>query len=570
MRTSIKLIKNILFLFIFLILAGKPVLSDDTCMFQVSADDVPPNIVLLLDNGAEMEQIIWHKNYDNNLDYYTPTSVFTNGRGYSIVSQGGTKYIVEILADLTLDSYKNGIKESSASTFTINSRTLTLPAVPSTVVDGDGIKDNAETFRYSQNYLNWLFYGPYAGNGSDLPDQSRFYFAKKAIFAVAEHTKRRAYFSIYSFEATAKGSSNVQPLGFVYDALGGVDSNFVNNINNLGTFDYSPIAEGLASVGGYYGSPSSGVVGEYCQKSFVIVITSGLSSEDQAAKAGSSVPSALNDYDTDGEGTLLLDNGTTTTLVTIPTNINGSSYLDDVAHYLYTHDIVDYQPGYQNVMTYTIGFMGNPETNAYLINASNNGNGNLNLYDTTHKDYGKYHFEAENPDQLAEVLINAINAILSKTSSFTAPVVPVTRTASGNKIYLAFFKPGENNFWQGNVTKFGLSSNAEILNADGTAATWPNGAIKEDAMPYWATINWADTAKPNGIANGSRNIYTYLGLNNELTHFSNSFSTSEVTPALLTTYNDSTGALELKNITGTFSSGNVLTGSDSGATATIS
>jgi hypothetical protein len=36
--------------------------------------------------------------------------------------------------------------------------------------------DNADQFRYSTSYLNWLFYsGRYAGDGSDLPAQSRFY-----------------------------------------------------------------------------------------------------------------------------------------------------------------------------------------------------------------------------------------------------------------------------------------------------------------------------------------------------------------------------------------------------------
>ena len=46
--------------------------ADDTCVFQVTADDLPPNIVILLDNGAEMEQIVWHSAYDNVIDY-TPS-----------------------------------------------------------------------------------------------------------------------------------------------------------------------------------------------------------------------------------------------------------------------------------------------------------------------------------------------------------------------------------------------------------------------------------------------------------------------------------------------------------------
>ncbi len=102
------------------------------------------------------------------------------------------------------------------------------------------------------------------------------------------------------------------------------------------------------------------------------------------------------------------------------------------------------------------------------------------------------------------------NSILSRTSTFTAPVVPATRTFSGDKIYMAFFKPDEGNFWQGNVAKFGISADNRIIDANGNPATQPNGAVKEDAVPYWATKDWADDSKSNFIHNVNRHIYTYL------------------------------------------------------------
>ncbi|UCG07705.1 MAG: hypothetical protein JSV83_03380, partial [Desulfobacterales bacterium] len=162
--------------------------------------------------------------------------------------------------------------------------------------------------------------------------------------------------------------------------------------------------------------------------------------------------------------------------------------------------------------------------NLFLINTSNNGNGNVNLYDTSHEEYAKYHYEAEDPDALAPALLAAVNDILSATSSFTAPVVPVTRTTSGNRIYMAFFKPAEDNFWEGNVTKFGISNNNEILDANGNMATWPNGAIREDAQPYWQTKDWADPDKATYIHNAGRNIYTYIGYTADLTDASNAFT----------------------------------------------
>jgi type IV pilus assembly protein PilY1 len=109
------------------------------------------------------------------------------------------------------------------------------------------------------------------------------------------------------------------------------------------------------------------------------------------------------------------------------------------------------------------------------------------------------------------------SGILSRTGTFMAPVVPVKRTFSGDKIYMAFFKPGEKNFWQGNLTKYGISASNRIIDADGAPATRPSGAMRDDAVPYWSTIDWADVTKSNYIHNANRHIYTYLA---RLTPFS--------------------------------------------------
>jgi type IV pilus assembly protein PilY1 len=522
---------------------------------------VEPNIVVLLDNGAEMQHAVWHADFDNSVDY-TPNVAgqldvvpngasgngFFNDNGYGIYVTAGKYYLTPVGADLELitgvrlEGLESADKKSS--TWTINGHTVDLPAIASTSVDGAGIIDNAGTLRYSKNYLNWIFFsGNYGGDGSDLPDKSRFYYAKKAIMTVAKLAANQAGFSIYNFTDSADGASNVQPLGMVVNTPlaplpedNTLDPNFVNNINNMGTVTFSPLAEGLARVGGYYGSPSSGVVGYYCQKNFVIVVSPGISSEDQAAAAQSS-PASLADYDGDGagagvgEGNIKVD----ATTYSIPVNQNGSTYLDDVAYSLYSNDIVDYHDGFQNVMTYTIGFMGDQLGNLFLKNTSNNGNGNVNLYDTSHEEYAKYHYEAEDPDALAAALLAAVNDILSATSSFTAPVVPVTRTTSGNRIYMAFFKPAEDNFWEGNVTKFGISNSNDIVDVNGNLATWPNGAIREDAEPYWQTKDWADPDKATYIDNADRNIYTYIGYTEDLADSSNAFAddNTDLTAAVL-------------------------------------
>ena len=713
-----------------MIVTGTPATADDTCIFGVSANDIPPNIVYLLDSGADMEQIVWNQDFDNNFDYIpvvaeawdvvdlgtsgspppapvnpvtlllntvdedypfavgaevegltngntavvlektyigiklqlvldtstitpgsdpwfsvgeivqrykninniatgivesvdytepsggsggTPSNPngFFNDKGYGIIrGTGGNYFLVKVTNDLTLDTDEaNGLQATSGNTWTITveidldgdgtvespdngfgqdeanvSRTVTLPASPSTTAvsytDATAgtfsIIDRAQNFRYSKNYLNWIFFsGLYSGLASDLLDPavniavSRFFYGKLAVMAAAKLSSNKANFGIYYFTNDQRASS-AQPLNQVVatvdenDAkLNILEPNFINNVNNMSTVQpgdpYSPLAEGLATIGGYYNSPSSGVLPEnYCQDQFVIVVSPGVSSKDRTGSS-QDLPTSFSDYDADNglsgqcsdstfswsEGTLAVD----TTCFVVPVNTDGSSWLDDVAHYMYTNDMVGYVDGVQNVITYTIGFMADWENNAFLINTSNTGNGHPNLYDTNDANYGDWHFSASSPGGLSAAIIAAVNDIISRTATFTAPVVPVTRTVSGDRVYLALFKPVQGNFWEGNLVKFKIGADGDILDANDDPATYPNGALIEGTVPLWATQNWADNnyfagtgicdgaaqSACNYIDNLDRNFYTYLGTSTDLTDSTNAFITGNagLTAAIL-------------------------------------
>jgi type IV pilus assembly protein PilY1 len=453
--------------------------SGDSCMFEITEDQMPPKVVFLFDNGVAMTHAVWHDDFDNSVDY-TPivgveTDVVPNGaagngffndNGYGIFQTGGAYYLVPVGDDLELDTgirfKETGAKGSATWTINLNLKTITLPPEAASNEDEYGIIDNAGFFRYSKNYLNWLFFyqAPLDLNNDNvdetvyddtaLPDKSRFYYAKAALLTVGKLSSNKAQFAIHAFASTASGATNVQPLGDVVSSLGEfaadnvLDPNYVNNINNLQTVIYSPLAEGLASIGGYIDSNSFGALDStnYCEKVFVIVISPGLSSEDKS-DSNQAIPGTLEDFDADttdgygvngpGQGTLTVD-GTDHTILT---GYNGSTYLDDVAHYFFTHDMRvsnDTMNGWQNVMTYTVGFMASTERRLFLINTSNNGNGNPNLTVSTHPEYGKYHFEAETAGGLSQAILDAVNAIISRPTTFVAPVVPVTRTTSGDKI----------------------------------------------------------------------------------------------------------------------------------------
>lgn len=635
MLSPIQKIKLVLIVVLGVFLFIPIAVADDICVFDDTADDVAPNIYILLDTGAAMEQVIWHDDYDNTVDYTpnvtdrkdvldtNPTSN-ANGffweHGYGIITSGGKHYLVKNLDGIELDDKNGGLEADTTNgdygEWTINGQTITLPAVPGASNEKfDGVSDQAVHFRYSANYLNWIFFsGQYVGDGSDFERLSRLYFAKKAMMTVGKYVAERARIGLWYLNSDPSQAQPIQQ--DIIDVMDTSDPNnsvldsaYVNNVNGMKTpsTPYSPLAYGLAAVAGKYGSPSADALQYPCQKNFVIVVSPGVSSDDQAAD-NSSNPTSFSDYDGDsadiGEG-IIKKGEQTYNIPTLGTDDEaGSTYLDDVAHYIYNNDMITYSgaEGIQNIITYTVGFMGEEASKLFLINTSNNGNGNQNLYDESDEDYGKYHFEAESPEGLATAIMRAINDILNRTTSFTAPVVPVTRTTSGDKIYLSFFKPDVLNFWEGNVAKYGLNEDVthkltqdsldglsaemvdtgtvdangdpilepfpttiltklenikdvgytsqsefltallddagltetelmeygdlilayadfdtmQIVDKNGDPATWPNGAMKETAEPYWQTKDWATEGKSNYIHNSNRKIYTWLNLNANL------------------------------------------------------
>ena len=566
-----------------------------------------------------------------NIEIVTANGFF-NENGYGLVKAStGNYYLMPILDTLLVDANTANGLWSASNTFTINGRTVTLPFDPASTADPvTGVIDNATQFRYSKNYMNWLFFqtvgelelsggagtfqvgetitggtsgatavvesitgnalryktgavaffqvgetitgalanasiaskNNYDGDGydgtngtdTDFPLKSRFYYAKTAIIDTSIAVDRRAKFGIFNFVSSGP-TPTLQSFQYVTDVedattINDLDSAVVNAVNNMGTTNYSPLAKGLARVGGFYASQASGVSEYDCQKNFIVLLSSGLSSDDQGAPPSSSPDapfSGLDDYDSgdaanylgitydedDGPGTggegyvgspswgyLVLENLTganpqdgglllffsggdfafawidgaaSTTLPdgtplgagevlvkyrdksgfgdkpffpkaatlfyydaainyvgvaevdrnlpNIPTNYLGSTHADDVAYFLNKHDIVDYRDGFQNVATYTVGFMAEDLADRYLINTSNNGNGNLNLYNQFDVEYGRYHFSASDPSTVGPSLLAAINDILERAASGTAVSVLATSGEGEGNLVQAYFRP---------------------------------------------------------------------------------------------------------------------------------
>ena len=122
--------------------------------------------------------------------------------------------------------------------------------------------------------------------------------------------------------------------------------------------------------------------------------------------------------------------------------------------------------------------------------------------------------------------------ISEQNAVFVAPVVPVSRmnrAYAGNYIYVGFFKPQQTGRWLGNLKKYGLDSNGNLIDADGVAATLADGRIVDNARSYWS-----DTADGSNVAAGgvggvlldqtTRYLYTYMGTQSALTNADNAFT----------------------------------------------
>jgi type IV pilus assembly protein PilY1 len=309
-----------------------------------------------------------------------------------------------------------------------------------------------------------------------------------------------------------------------------------DSIDAIEADTWTPLAESLYEAGLYFkGEPSyfngkgshTSPIQHWCQNNYVIIVTDGEPTKDRnpiLQTIGSS-------GDTDGDGH---EPGGADE---IKYDSEGSDYLDDVCEYLYDTDLRADLSEKQNIITYTIGFSISTQL---LEDAAENGGGR--------------YYDCYNARELSEVFQEIFQRILEDSSSYTAPVVPISqmqKTTSDSKIYLALFEPSENAFWAGNIKKFGLVMEdqlaldlqvGDVVDVNGNAATDATGYILDTAVSRWGA------GEPDGgyVQAGGvgqvlltrttpRSLHTYLGHTTVLADPSNAFvlDNSSITPERL-------------------------------------
>jgi type IV pilus assembly protein PilY1 len=562
-----KWIKTLSFLIPFLCLLLPMVsFARDTDIYMASGEGVEPNILIIFDNSGSMNNVLYTIRYDRTVTY-DPLAVPIANRDVVYKYNSLTRTWV-LFGTTVANSQISNVPCPTAQ----NALTTSGQYTGKTGYSSSKCANPSLQLR-TGNYLNYQA----AGGDQNI---TKLDVAKDTIKDLID-TVNGVKIGLMVFnnsvsDYTAHGGGG----WFGSNSHGGriqsgivslTDSNKVTlktQIDAITASTWTPLAETLYEAGLYFkGGASyfnSGVTYvspiEYsCQKNYIIIMTDGDPTRDDGYRPGDSEPSTSDpeahdhilktgigglDGDRDGDGRE--PGGANRVHYFVEeTDMLGTDYLDDVAKYLYDSDLRGDLTGKQNIITYTIGFAVTPQQDLLGRTARLTG--------------GKY-YQASSAGELADAFQHIVGEVLEETSSFVAPIVPVSRMESssgGDKIYLALFQPNKNSMWSGNIKRFGVAQNnsplncndidipctyhiGDILDLSGSPAL-DGGIISSGADSHWPTeIDDGPNVEKGGVGgilkNRStvRNIYTYLGTSSNLADSSNAFTlaNTSITPSL--------------------------------------
>jgi len=511
---------------LFLLLTGTS-FAHDTDLYMASGQGVEPNILIIFDTSGSMGDEVQAYTY-NNATTYDPLVVSTTYRNrvYYKTSTGWSTFkndisLVSCASAVTALTSKGWYEGYTNSTCNLTWRSL-------------------RTGNY-RNYLASINYDEY---------RAKIDITKQVL---------KDFLDVVSGVRVGIMKFNYDEGGYLHSEMRSLNdttrSQLKTEVDNVWASGWTPIAETLYETGLYFKGGSSyfnsGVtytspIQYSCQKNYVIIITDGISTHDRnsvlrdGATVGSTVYPKIGDQDGDQREPGMVNNP--------GYDDSGSDYLDDVAKYLFDTDLRTDLTGLQNIVTYTIGFeldssdpVMAPKAKDLLSRAATLG-------------HGKF-YTTIGTTGLADAFQNIIGEILAKSTSFVAPIVPVSRlerTTAGDKIYLALFKPTASGMWYGNIKKFGVAQSdnpsmgiktGDILDVNGAKALDSKGQFFATAKSYWTTSSDSDGGEvvKGGVGHElinratARNIYTYFKSHVNLTDSSNAFTlgNASITPTVL-------------------------------------
>lgn len=324
------------------------------------------------------------------------------------------------------------------------------------------------------------------GTGGTYKFDIRIDVAKAAIIDVIETTRGKINWGLMTFDKSGNADGGNLPPQQPINPSFNDDQQKQALINQLGMVNATggtPLGEALQDVFIYFHSHINQIHRD-CNKNFIITLTDGFPSADTE---WARISSTLN-FDTNAA----LHDPYQYKLDPMQYATPANDYYDDVAGYLYSHSWLDYtdvaevdrEGSADNLTVHNIGFsLDSP----MLQHASDLGGG---IYLTA---YSK--------DQLVSAF-HSLGILIGEYTSYTAPVVSVdeaNRVQSGDKLYMALFKPNQDTYWAGNLKKYGLAygiatgcgRNKEWFVVDRTLkeATTCGGEMIPESSSFWSSVN---------------------------------------------------------------------------------
>jgi type IV pilus assembly protein PilY1 len=334
-----------------------------------------------------------------------------------------------------------------------------------------------------------------------------------------------------------------------------------NSVSGENATGSTPLAPALSEAKLYLDATKVGDTAASCRQKFVILLTDG---EDTLSCNGNGTMTQSDQYkrrrQTIAKAKALADAGYLVFVLGFGADM--PHYLKNTLNWAAYYGGTD-NPGVVNSITsmYSIPYgMYYPSgiTSCQNSSTSHHNLGEGDHYYATSNDPGEkgvsgYAFLASDATQLRDAIDairNYIIAILAKSTSYVAPVVPISqmeKTSSGNRMYLGMFKPTIKSFWKGNIKKYGIAIEdtetikiGDIIDAKTPPelVMGPQNKIVDTAKSYWSSVVDGGEVDKGGVGEillarnlttDPRKIYTYLGTNPDLTHSSNAFNLSNTT-----------------------------------------
>ncbi len=378
------------------------------------------------------------------------------------------------------------------------------------------------------------------GTGGLYRFDKRIEVAKAAIIDVIELTRGKINWGLMSFDHTggADGATLRQPINPSFNDDQQKQS-IINQLNNIGADGGTPLGEALQDVFKYFYGKDN--IHRDCNKNFVITLTDGFPSADtywaRITGLDFSNPSWHDDVQFTEDP--------------IQYSSPPNDYYDDVAAYMYTHSWLNMTDVPQNPGDYTADELKKKrDSSPDNITVHNIGfNSDSPMLQHASDIGGGIYMTAYSKSQLMHAF-RSIGLLIGEYTSYTAPVVSIdeaNRVQSGDKLYMALFKPNEDVYWSGNLKKYGLKYGKPIgCNTkdkwyvvdkgsgsgpvDGKEATDCNGNMIAETSSYWSTTNDGGDVEKGGAGKvlynsipepgnylltstntNFRNIYTELG-----------------------------------------------------------